>query len=666
MDRVLAVLSCIATIMTWTGSARVVQAGKVDAAPADFRVPKEPPRTQYKIDFTIELGQQATMQGRETIHFVNTTAWPIQTLAITWSEIGTGTQTLNVAVGGKPVPLASLKSFPKDFTLAESLKPGASLDLEVEFGASMPAPAELPEEISISDWHPQLWWGAASHCDYEVKLTVPKEYTVMTSGLFDAGRGCYRIEKAPSFGLYLGKNREVLRRDAGGVPIQCLYKPENKQCAELLSDTAVDVVNFYRDQFGFYPYPALSIVPGMDRPAGGYPLATSIIVIHGMGRMAEKPEVHWRWITAHEIGHQYWSRHVMEKDDPGWLWIGLGIYMDREYCRARNLGTEKHRELVARYIEGVRQGLDTTVSRSQEEKSQIKFDFNNVVIHGKGFAIVSALDCLLGHETFQRIHGQCLSRFGGRRMGLADFQAVCEQESGQDLGWFFDQWVNSAKYLAYEIASQDCRKNGDGYTTEVQVRCLGTLKMPVPVLARFEDGTSQQAFTNRLHDVDTLRFQSRSALQQVRLDPEEALPMVVPPPSARAREVSQAIEELSWVGAGEKALDAFKKAKESDHPDAGAWFKIGLTLYDGKYYQEAMEAFEKVQTHGKGDPARVSAAIVWQGHLFDLLGQRDKAIECYKRALEQPVPPNVRHDQYQIRLDRDWIEKRLQEPFRRD
>jgi len=117
-------------------------------------------------------------------------------------------------------------------------------------------------------------------------------------------------------------------------------------------------------------------------------------------------------------------------------------------------------------------------------------------------------------------------------MGLSEFQAVCEQESGQDLGWFFDQWVNSNKYLAYEIASQNCQK-GEICTTEVQVRCLGTLKMPIPVMADFEDGTSQQAFTNRLHgEMDTVRFQSRAPLKRVRLDPEGALPMVVPPPPA--------------------------------------------------------------------------------------------------------------------------------------
>ncbi len=666
MNRALALLLCATVVLVMSGPAPAVQTAGTDGTPVGFWAPKEPPRTRYKIDFAIRLAQQGSLRGREVIHFVNTTTRPMQTLAINWSTAPGVSQTLNVTAEGRPVELASLESFPQTFVLSKALEPGDPLTLEVEFGDSMPGPPEIPEEMAISDWYPQLWWGGPSHSDYEVKLDLPKGFIAATSGRLDPDSGYYRIEKAPSFGIFLGRNREVLRRDAGDVSILCLYKPENRKCAELLIDTAVDVIGFYRERFGFYPYRSLSIVPGR-LSVGGYPLATSIIAIHGMNRMQEQPDEHWRWITAHEIAHQYWGRYVMDKDDPDWLWIGLGIYADREYCRARNLGNRKHREIMDCYMSAMQEGRDTTISRSQEEMSQVGVNFfSNAVVHGKGFSIISALDCVLGTPTFERIYRRCLNEFAGHRMGLYEFRCVCEQESGEDLGWFFDPCVNSNRYLAYEIASQNCWKEGETYTTEVQVRRVGTLRMPVPVMVCFEDGTSQRVFTNRLQDADTLRFQSSSPLKEVRLDPEEVLPMVVSPPMLRSQDISQIIEELPSIGAGEKVLDTFQKATRSNHRDADDWYRLGLMLYDGRYYQEAIEAFEKVQIHGQSDPSEVSAAITWQGHLFDLLGQRDKAIECYRRALAQSVPPDVSHDQYHIRLNREWIEKRLQEPFRRE
>lgn len=508
-----------------------------------FWAPQRPPRARYEIDCEIELADGLSARGRATIHFVNTASRSLQTLAIDWLKFGE--QTLTIEANGEPVDLPDpIPAFPQDFSLVEPVRPGQPLTLEVEFAVSVPAPPGGLDQIGPVDAWPQLWWGFPTHNDYVVKLKAPEDYAVVTSGRFDAATGSYHARSIPSFGLVLLKGYQMLEEQTGDVVVRCFHKAEDAGCAKLLEETAVDVIGFYRDWLDFYPYRTLNIIPGMDQPAGGYPAATNIVVIHGMSRMGERPELHWRWITAHEVAHQYWGEHVLEKDDPGWLWIGLGIYVDREYCRARDLGNQKHRELMARYIEGVRQELDTTINRSQEERSEIKFDFNNVVIHGKGFAVISALDCLLGEELFGRIHRRCLKEFAGCRLGVAEFRAFCEQESGRDLGWFFDQWVNSNKYLSYEIASQKCEEKGDSYITEIEVRCLGSLRMPVPVSAEFEDGTSQVALTNRLRDVDTIRFESRSPLKRAQLDPEEALALVVPPAPPEAKQVNKAIQDL--------------------------------------------------------------------------------------------------------------------------
>jgi tetratricopeptide (TPR) repeat protein len=664
INRFVTKLALVLIVPVLTIFASIARSDENHTASLGYWVPREPPRAHYKIDCTIKLAEDFLLYGREVIFFVNTTSKPIHTFAITWFKLGN--QTLKIKANGKSITLPTpLKSFPQDFMLAEPVNPGESLTLEVEFVISVPAPPEKPNNIGpVTDW-PQLWWGFPSHDDYEVKLDVPDTYTVATSGRFNNQTGRYHAEGVPSFGFYLGKGYQVLEGQAEDVVVRCLYKPEEKKCAELLHETAIDIINFYREWLGFYPYRILTIIPGMDRPAGGYPAATNIVVIHGMGRMAEKPQLHWRWITAHEIGHQYWSRYVMEKDEPGWLWIGLGIYADREYCRARSLGNQKHLELMARYVEGVREGHDTTVNISQEQRSNIKFDFNNIVIHGKGFSIISALDCMLGDTLFDRIHRRCLKEFAGRRLGLHEFRAVCEQESEQDLGWFFEQWVNSNKYLSYEIASKKCEQKGDMYLSEIEIQYLGSLKMPMPVAAHFEDGTMQRTFTNRLRDVDTIRFESRSPLKDVQIDPDQALPLVVPPPSPGEQELAKAIQDLPWVGAGEKALNVFKKIQDSKMSDPGQWFKLGMTLYDGKYYEQALEAFRKSQIHAQKDPSRACAALVWQGHLLDLLERREEALKCYNDALGKSASLNMRHDQYGIRLNREWVQKHLKEPFSR-
>jgi hypothetical protein len=58
-----------------------------------------------------------------------------------------------------------------------------------------------------------------------------------------------------------------------------------------------------------------------------------------------------------------------------------------------------------------------------------------VVIHSKGYSIISALDVVLGRETFEDIYRKCLNTFGGKRLGWREFQRFCENETGQNQNW---------------------------------------------------------------------------------------------------------------------------------------------------------------------------------------------------------------------------------------
>jgi hypothetical protein len=59
------------------------------------------------------------------------------------------------------------------------------------------------------------------------------------------------------------------------------------------------------------------------------PVATAMVAIHSTHAFSQLPDTHWRWIAAHEIGHQYWMEHVLTGEPEqgwGWLMIGLDIW----------------------------------------------------------------------------------------------------------------------------------------------------------------------------------------------------------------------------------------------------------------------------------------------------------------------------------------------------
>jgi hypothetical protein len=632
--------------------------------PQNFWIPVEPPRANYFINLFLDE-RYNQIEGKETITFVNQTSKSIGKLALQWGL--DGERNLVVSIGNKPVDMSKMLTEvgnrPLRLELPEPLLPGEEVELVVDFRSPI---GELRYEARmLTDWHPHLWWSYPTHDDFAVKLNIPEGYIVATSGRLDETSGTYRACGIKQFGIVAGRELEPLEAISGDVLVRSLHTEQGLVCAQLLSETAVDVIDFYRSFFGFYPQPILSIVPGADRPMGGFPFATNIVSIHGQERFDDKPKDFWRWITAHEIGHQYWGEYMMETDNPGWLWIGLGIYADREYSRARGIDKVIHWGFFNEYIQGMRGGVDTTVERPLEQLAKINFDHNNIVIHGKGFAIISALESVIGRDAFRRAYLRCLQTFGGKRLGAQKFQEVCEEETGQDLEWFFSQWLRTNRYLSYQITAVEKSHQANCHVTTVRVEQTGNLEMPIPVEARFEDGSHQCALTEPLLRVIELTFESDAPLVEVQLDPEKTLPLIDPPLTPNELEMSQMIQELPWTGSEERAVDVFKKACKYDMKTADSWGKLGLTLYDGEYYEEALEAFRKVVEF---EPKSIwgFAARVWQGHLLDLLNLRDEAIEQYRIAKEMGNVGTMRHDQYGLVINQEWVEERLQTPFQRE
>jgi tetratricopeptide (TPR) repeat protein len=188
------------------------------------------------------------------------------------------------------------------------------------------------------------------------------------------------------------------------------------------------------------------------------------------------------------------------------------------------------------------------------------------------------------------------------------------------------------------------------------------MQMPVTVAARFDDGSEQRAYTERLARIDELTFRAKSRLKDVIIEPDAAVAMAEAP-SAAERELSAKVNDLPWTGAGESALAAYRQARDIQLVDSSILLKLALTLYDGRYYREALDVLTKLERSG---PAEIRfAALVWQGHVLDLLGRRAEALERYQEALKVPDPPAMQHSQYNLTINKQWVEDRLKSPFER-
>jgi tetratricopeptide (TPR) repeat protein len=635
-------------------------------AAGSFYTPADPPSGRYVIDARIDPGS-GVVEGRETITLKNSGRDPIGVIAFDWS-VGPQSSLEVTAKGRKifspdglsPVPLPK----PILVDLPEPLASGAVIDLDVSFGQKTGGPRG-GTEFSSNGWYPRLWWdGIAHHDAFSVKLDVPADIAVAASGRLDPRTGRYEAAAVKTFGLYLAKGLKTESREVDGVRIASYFTDKGAKAASICLETAADAVRFYKEWLGFYPFPFLNIVPGGAGRWGGYPVATGIVAIHGLETYADgEPPRHWQHITSHEIGHEYWGEWVLDPDTPAWTWIALGIFADTEFMTVRGFDPDRRAQWMGNYVNAIPMYYDTTLDAPPDREDAVKFDFNNTVIHSKGPAAVFALDSVLGRDLFMRIYKRCLRDFGGKPLGWRNLRAVAEAESGKNLGWFFDAWVRSNQVLCYGVESKETRPDGNGgFTTEIRVRRLGTMSMPVPVRALFEDGSAQSGRTDRTSLVSTFTFKSKSPLREVALDPEKKLAMI-DAPIARISNAASAKLAFGWEA--RDAPEIYAVLKSEAVAAAEIWYRLGLGLYGADRLDDAADCFARIGAL-KADPLWKFGAEGWLGILEDIKGRRMAALAHYKAALAIDPRRPMRHDQFGITIDRAWLEEWLRTPFKRE
>ncbi|MFO7933197.1 MAG: hypothetical protein R6U78_03855 [Bacteroidales bacterium] len=130
---------------------------------------------------------------------------------------------------------------------------------------------------------------------------------------------------------------------------------------------------------------------------------------------------------------------------------------------------------------------------------------------------------------------------------------------------------------------------------------------------------------------------------------------------ARANKIIEEIQSLSYEGGNPgRALDCYQKAIETEMTDMGAWFSLGIRLVASGYNDEAYASFARAT-----DPTFAArfASLVWMGHLKDLRDRREEAVSFYKKALDAYPGFPVQHSQWDMLIDKNWIEERIRIPF---
>jgi TolA-binding protein len=481
-------------------------------------------------------------------------------------------------------------------------------------------------------WFPVSAYGG-NRFSATMNITVPSDETVIASGKAAAperqpGKVTYTFEYGNSSfpGTVIAGPYKIQPATAAGADITLYVKPGHEGLAGPYGDTAAKILTFYSDVFGPLPSSHLAIVEIGDDTLGGY---TAPGVVALASRAFTNP-VNYR-LLAHEISHLWWRCMVSPATaNDAFLDEGLAEYSKAMYVQEA-AGDAAFEDLMRETAVGALTHEEVAPIAQAGQLHEFTPEYQSIVFD-KGAMVFHMLRWLIGDEAFRKTLRAMAEQYAWKSITTDEFQRLAEKNSKQELTFFFAQWVNStgvpqfkrnwAVYRlpkGYQVVGK-MQQDLDIFRMPVEVRviCQGSK----PVTQRIDMVGTTADFT-----IDTrtkpLRVLVDPASRILKFDEKTKFQVEM----ARA---DQLVQEQAYLD----AIKQYQAVLDLSSNSSLAHYRLGEIHFKLRNYNAAMEEFRRA-LDGDLDPKWIE---VWShlelGKIFDVTGQRDRALNEYQRALQ--------------------------------
>jgi hypothetical protein len=322
--------------------------------------------------------------------------------------------------------------------------------------------------------HAGYWYPGPAEEDYfpaRLTVMVPPEYKCVANGeltaqgrredledvaaLEKAGNAVYTfVSRSPVKYLSFIAGKFVQKRERGGpVPITLHVSSEILDSRPAIVDQAADILDFYAQAFGPYPYEKLAIVLRLWPVFGGHSPASFIVINEvpwvgdtGFPLSLDTPVDLSSWdeyFLAHEIAHQWWGQGVsFDSYKDQWLSEGLAQFAAASYLR-RRYGEGDFAAILKKFARWTEKKSFRGPIIMGSRLSYYDFVAYQSIVYNKAALALFMLQDLLGRETFEAGLRSFFEAHKFRAARTAEFMAAMEAASGKDLKEFFRGWFFS-------------------------------------------------------------------------------------------------------------------------------------------------------------------------------------------------------------------------------
>ena len=481
-------------------------------------------------------------------------------------------------------------------------------------------------------WFPVSEYGVGRFAA-TMQITVPSDETVIASGKAstperEAGKVTYTYQfDQPSFpGTVIAGHYVVQPATAVGADITLYMKPGHESFAANYGETAAKIMAFYSDKFGSLPNGHLAIVEIEDGTVGGY-TAPGLVALASRGFSTL---VNYK-LLAHEISHQWWRCLVSPASlNDVFLDEGLATYSAALYVQ-QAAGDTAFEDLMAEVEVGALTHEEVVPIAQSSRLHEFTPEYQSIVFQ-KGAMVFHMLRWIVGDEAFFKTLQAMCQQYAWKSISTDEFQKLVENASKQNLTYFFAQWVDSTGVPQFK-RTWAVYRTAKGYQVMGKItQDLDLFRMPVEVRVVTE-GT--KPVNDRVDMVGTTaNFTVNTRLRPVQVLVDPASKILKYDEKIKTRVEMARADQLSQEQAYLEAVKQYQSVLELNKNSSLAHYRIGEIFFKLRNYTASMEEFRRA-LDGDMDPKWVE---VWShlklGEIFDVTGQRDRALNEYQRALQ--------------------------------
>jgi tetratricopeptide (TPR) repeat protein len=454
----------------------------------------------------------------------------------------------------------------------------------------------------------------------------------------EGGRLQYTFEckYAAPCGTFVAGNLQLSPKQAEGISVG-VYAPRTASAnAADFAESVARSVTIFSDMFGPLPDPEFTLIQLPDGTLRDF-AAPGVLLL---SQRAWDPKASDRTI-ARLVASQWWGNQVLPAT-PGDVWIsdGLARYSEALYAE-QNAGKEAGLKAVDEFAVGALMYEDAAPIGQAARLAPYSADYRSVVMN-KGAMIFHMVRAQMGDLAFKATVHDFYVRYAENNARVEDFERLAQQhaeasvkppQDPPDLRGFFAQWLNSTGVPDFSLEYVV-------YRTPKGFRVVGKIKQPLetfrmPVDLRIDtEGNPEQKTIDAIGTESefTVETFGRPKPGGIKIDPNNVL--LKGSTSLRARAAVARGEELAEQGRYYDAVGQYQRALGIQPNRPLASFRMGEAFFYQKNYQAAANAFrEALQTVPEpGEKWTEVWSHIYLGKIFDVLGQRERAVNEYSKA----------------------------------